>query len=119
LAHTSTIDSCNLLFSGKPLTIWGTGKPLRQFIYSRDLARLIVWTLREYRETDPIILAVGEEDEISIKEAAEKIAVAMDFKVSFKHFPALEKRKKNVFFKYCSCVNETILVRKIAIRGRP
>jgi len=67
---------------------------LRQFIYSRDLALLIVCTLRAYRETDTIILAAGEEDEISIKEAAEKIAVAMDFKVSFKHFSALKKRRK-------------------------
>lgn len=42
---------------GTPLTIWGTGKPLRQFIYSYDLARLIIWTLRDYDEIDPIILS--------------------------------------------------------------
>ena len=28
--------------NGTDLTIWGTGKPLRQFIYSHDLARLTV-----------------------------------------------------------------------------
>ena len=27
---------------GTDLTIWGTGAPLRQFIYSHDLARLTV-----------------------------------------------------------------------------
>ncbi|CAK8694824.1 GDP-L-fucose synthase-like [Clavelina lepadiformis] len=64
---------------GKPLTVWGTGKPLRQFIYSRDLARLMIWTLREYNEPEPIILSVGEEDEISIRNAAEKVAKAMNF----------------------------------------
>ena len=35
----------------------GTGKPLRQFIFAHDLARLFVWTLREYTEIDPIILS--------------------------------------------------------------
>ncbi|OQV22436.1 GDP-L-fucose synthase [Hypsibius exemplaris] len=63
-----------------PLTIWGTGQPLRQFIYSHDLARLIVWTLRDYPEIDPIILSVDEQAEISIKQAAELVVEAMDFK---------------------------------------
>lgn len=60
--------------------IWGTGSPRRQFIYSRDLARLMIWVLREYKEVAPIILSVGEEDEVSIKEAAEAVLKAMDFK---------------------------------------
>ncbi|XP_050391985.1 GDP-L-fucose synthase [Patella vulgata] len=60
--------------------IWGTGSPRRQFIYSLDLARLFLWVLREYQEIDPIILSVGEEDEVSIKEAAELVVEAMDFK---------------------------------------
>ena len=29
-----------------PLTVWGTGKARRQFIYSLDLGRLFVWVLR-------------------------------------------------------------------------
>ncbi|GAU97589.1 hypothetical protein RvY_08862 [Ramazzottius varieornatus] len=65
---------------GTPLTIWGTGKPLRQFIFSYDLARLMIWTLREYPEIDPIILSVDEQAEISIKEAAELVVEAMDFR---------------------------------------
>ncbi|XP_072165503.1 GDP-L-fucose synthase-like [Diadema setosum] len=65
---------------GTPLVIWGTGKPLRQFIYSYDLARLFVWVLREYEEVDPIILSVGEEDEVSIKQCAEHVVKAFDFK---------------------------------------
>ena len=60
--------------------ISGSGKPLRQFIYSRDLAKLFVWVLREYQEVDPIILSVGEEDELSIKEVAETIVDKMEFK---------------------------------------
>jgi len=63
-----------------PLTIWGSGKPLRQFIYSLDLARLFLWVLRDYDEIDPIILSVDENDEISIKEAAEAVVEGMEFK---------------------------------------
>ncbi|OZJ04040.1 GDP-L-fucose synthase [Bifiguratus adelaidae] len=62
-----------------PFVVSGTGKPLRQFIYSRDLARLFIWCLREYQEIDPIILSVGEEDEVSIKDVADAIVKALDF----------------------------------------
>ncbi|KAH8080412.1 serine/threonine kinase [Aureococcus anophagefferens] len=41
--------------------------PLRQFIYSVDLAALTVWVMRSYDSADSIILSVGEEDEVSIK----------------------------------------------------
>ncbi|XP_078577474.1 GDP-L-fucose synthase-like [Branchiostoma floridae x Branchiostoma japonicum] len=65
--------------NGEALPVWGTGSSRRQFMYSRDLARLMMWTVKEYDEIDPIILAVGPEDEISIKEATELVAEAMDF----------------------------------------
>ncbi|UYV77185.1 TSTA3 [Cordylochernes scorpioides] len=65
--------------TGSPLVVWGSGTPLRQFIYSLDLARLIVWALREYQEIDPIILSVGEADEVSIKEAALTVAEAFSY----------------------------------------
>jgi GDP-L-fucose synthase len=54
----------------KPFTIWGSGTPLRQFVYSRDLAELTVWVMREYNEPDPITLSVDEEEEVSIKDVA-------------------------------------------------
>ncbi|KAI1278763.1 GDP-L-fucose synthase [Halotydeus destructor] len=55
------------------LTLCGTGKPRRQFIYSHDLAKLILWVLRNYRECEPIILSVDDKDEISIGEAGQAI----------------------------------------------
>lgn len=66
--------------SGECLVVFGSGKPLRQFIYSKDLARLFLWVLRHYTETDPIILSVGEEQEVSIADVAAFIVEAMDFK---------------------------------------
>eukprot|EP00434_Breviolum_minutum_P017640 symbB.v1.2.015571.t1/scaffold1165.1/size134377/3 len=65
---------------GHDMTLWGTGTPMRQFIFSEDLARLIVWVLRDYKEIEPIILSVGEEDEVSIADVAKMICDAMDFK---------------------------------------
>ncbi|KHJ79054.1 NAD dependent epimerase/dehydratase family protein [Oesophagostomum dentatum] len=64
---------------GKPLEVFGTGRPLRQFIYSLDLARLFVWVLRNYEEVEPIILSVGEEDEVTIGDAVKAIVKAFDF----------------------------------------
>ena len=41
----------------KVFKVLGTGKPLRQFIYSKDLAKLIIWVLRNYESIEPIILS--------------------------------------------------------------
>ncbi len=49
------------LEKGEDLTVAGTGKPLRQFIYSRDLAKLFIWMLRDYDDVEPLILS-GERD---------------------------------------------------------
>ncbi|VDM61863.1 unnamed protein product [Angiostrongylus costaricensis] len=64
----------------KPLIVFGTGRPLRQFIYSLDLAHLFIWVLREYEEVDPIILSVSEEDEVTIADVVDAIVKAFDFK---------------------------------------
>lgn len=64
------------------LAIAGTGRPLRQFIFSRDLARLMIWALHEYNECEPIILSVDEQDEVTIKQVAEAITAAFKFKGS-------------------------------------
>ena len=53
--HFSMVVS--IIENNTPFTVWGTGSPRRQFIYSRDLARLMIWVLRNYNEIDPIILS--------------------------------------------------------------
>jgi len=62
-----------------PFTIWGSGTPLRQFIYSIDLAELTVWTMRDYHSPEPITLSVDEEAEVSIKDVALAVVKAMKF----------------------------------------
>lgn len=63
--------------AGQPVNIWGTGKPLREFIYSADVARLLMGLLENYDGNDPIILSTGQEH--SIRELVETIAAAIDF----------------------------------------
>jgi GDP-L-fucose synthase len=55
----------------------GTGRPLRQFIYSEDLARLILWTLEHYKEPSSLILSPNEE--VSIETVARIIARAFHY----------------------------------------
>jgi GDP-L-fucose synthase len=77
------IHKCYLaLKNNTPLIVQGSGKPLRQFIYSRDLARLVVWTLRQYGDTEPLVLSVDECDEISISDIAHLIAKTMGLPAS-------------------------------------
>ena len=43
---------------GGEFTVWGSGTPLRQFIFNEDLGALMIWVMRNYHEVDPIILSV-------------------------------------------------------------
>lgn len=61
-----------------PFEVWGSGKPLREFIYSKDIAKLTEWVLNEYDEDEPIILTTSEE--ISIKELVDLLVKEFNFK---------------------------------------
>ncbi|KAA1074475.1 GDP-L-fucose synthase [Puccinia graminis f. sp. tritici] len=79
------VHKCILAKKNKtPFVVAGSGKPLRQFVYSSDLAKLFVWQLWEYEEIAPIILSVGEEDEVSIKQVADAIVKAVGFEGDYK-----------------------------------
>jgi len=60
------------------LRVWGSGEPLREFIYNKDVAKLTEWVLDNYEESEPIILSTSEE--ISIKDVVYMIVEIMDFK---------------------------------------
>ena len=75
----SLIHKCFLARENKtPLTIWGSGTPLREFIFSKDVAKLTEWVLYNYKENEPIILSTSEE--ISIKDVVGMIVELMNFK---------------------------------------
>ncbi len=65
--------------SGDKFIVAGTGNPLRQFIYSEDLAKLILWVLSDYKDSDPIILSVSESNEIPIKNIVEIISNEFEY----------------------------------------
>lgn len=58
--------------------VWGSGKPLREFIYSKDVAKITEWALHNYKDPEPLILSTSEE--ISIREIVELVVDYMDFK---------------------------------------
>ena len=59
-------------------TVWGSGKPLREFIYVKDVARLSEWVLYNYNESEPIILSPS--NEISIMDLVDLLVNYFNFK---------------------------------------
>jgi len=57
--------------------MWGSGKPLRQFLYVKDFARLMIWGLFHYDDTETMIL--GPPEETSIGDIAEIIRKHMGY----------------------------------------
>tara|TARA_B100000674_G_C37765594_1_gene880050 strand:+ start:28 stop:960 length:933 start_codon:yes stop_codon:yes gene_type:complete len=76
----SLIHKCYLAKkNSKDFIVLGSGKPLRQFIYSMDCAKLIMWVLENYKDKDSLILSPDESDEISIGDVAKKIAECYNY----------------------------------------
>jgi GDP-L-fucose synthase len=59
------------------VTIWGTGTPLREFLYVDDLADAVVFLMDRYDRDDPINCGAGSE--VSIGELAKIIGRAAGF----------------------------------------
>jgi len=53
------------------VTVWGTGKASREFLYVEDCARAIVAATQSYNDPDPVNIGTGEE--ITIADLVEKI----------------------------------------------
>lgn len=59
------------------VTCWGTGKPLREFLHSDDLARACVFLMQNY--SDEQIINVGSGSELTIRELAEMVGRIVGF----------------------------------------
>jgi GDP-L-fucose synthase len=59
-------------------TVWGSGKPLREFIFSKDVAKLSEWAVENYNESEPIIF--GTSEEISIIDLVDLLVKEFNFK---------------------------------------
>jgi GDP-L-fucose synthase len=61
----------------KEVVVWGTGKPMREFVHADDLAKGIKTVLENYHQPGPI--NIGGTEEMSIKNLAEMIADAVGY----------------------------------------
>ncbi|UKT62228.1 GDP-L-fucose synthase family protein [Pedobacter mucosus] len=59
------------------VTIWGSGKPMREFLYADDLAQACIYLMKNYNETQ--IINIGSGTDLSIKELAETIASTLNY----------------------------------------
>ena len=59
------------------VSIWGTGKALREFLYVEDLAEACLFLLKHYDAPEQI--NVGSDEEISILEVAKEIAAVVGY----------------------------------------
>jgi GDP-L-fucose synthase len=61
----------------KEVVVWGTGKPLREFLHVDDLARGVLFCLDKFDEYEHINCGAGSE--ISIEELAKLVAVSVGY----------------------------------------
>lgn len=58
--------------NGNDFEVWGDGTPLRQFIFSEDLSKAIIWAIENWKSDKPF-MAINEQ-EYSIREIVEIIS---------------------------------------------
>ena len=63
--------------AGKDVVLWGDGTPLREFTYAKDIARALVLLIEGYNDRSPV--NIGNAEEMSIRDVAEKIAEKIGF----------------------------------------
>ena len=68
--------------NNEDFVVWGSGAPLREFIFSEDVAKITMELYRKYNGEDPVILSTSEE--ISIKDVVHTIAKIFGFKGNIK-----------------------------------
>jgi GDP-L-fucose synthase len=72
------IHKCYLAkYNNTDFEVWGSGSPLREFIYSEDVANVVDLLLKKHNGTDPVI--ISNPQEYTIKYVVELIAEYLDF----------------------------------------
>jgi GDP-L-fucose synthase len=65
--------------AGAPeVAIWGTGKPLREFLHVDDLADALVFLVQRYSQEGHVNIGTGEE--VSIRQLAESIVRVVGYR---------------------------------------
>lgn len=66
--------------NNEKFVIWGDGSPMRQFVYSEDMAKLILWTIENWKSEKHCMLV--DEKEYSVLEIAHIISKKFGFRES-------------------------------------
>lgn len=69
------------LTNAPAVTVWGTGTPLREFLYVDDMADACIFLLNHYSEDAPINVGTGAE--VSIAEFAQTVSQVVGYKGAF------------------------------------
>lgn len=69
------------------VTLWGSGRPLREFLHVDDLADALVFLMRRYSDAPHVNIGSGEE--VSINDLAALIAETVGWRGSFVHDTAM------------------------------
>ncbi len=83
------LDNCHVIpavirkvweakIKNKKLSFWGDGSSLREFTYSKDVARAMMFLLENYDEKEPI--NIGYTEEYSIKELVDIVCTIFDYR---------------------------------------
>lgn len=102
------------IFGHKSVDIWGSGTPLREFTFSRDAAKIILWLAENYDGAEPV--NIGNPEQISIVKLVIAIAEEIGFKgdVVFdntKPDGQYKKPSSNAFLRSLGCDVEYISFR--------
>lgn len=66
------------LADDKSMVLWGSGKPLREFLYVDDLADACVFLMKNYSGEEHVNIGFGSD--VTIRELAETVAAVVGFK---------------------------------------
>jgi GDP-L-fucose synthase len=69
------------LANASSIELWGSGTPLREFLYVEDLADACVFLMKTYSQDDTINVGFGSD--VTIRELAEAICAVVGFKGGF------------------------------------
>ena len=91
----------------KTFEVWGDGTPLREFVYSKDVANIVDLLIQKYTGTEPVI--ISNPTEYSIKQVVDLIVEYMGFKGKVKWLtdkPNGQHRKPSSNAKLLSIIGE-------------
>lgn len=81
------------------VVLWGSGNATREFMYVKDLAKVMIQVIEVYKDITPLNIGTGIET--SIKELAEMVADLIEYRGKIKW----DATKPEGYFRKCLCID--------------